>query len=67
MSGSEGVKVAQLLIDANLAALQDTPTTAASNSKATPDQLQSGAPPSDQPELPLSAEEPLAVTEKLKD
>ena len=52
------------LIDANLAsALQDTPTTAASNSEATPDQLQSGASPPDQPELPLSAEEPLAVTE----
>ena len=66
LSGGEGVNVAQSLIDANLAsALQDTPTTAASNSEVTPDQLQSGAPPSDQPELPLSAEEPLAVTEKI--
>ena len=66
LSGGEGVNVAQSLIDANLAsALQDTPTTAASNSEATPDQLQSGAPPPDQPELPLSAEEPLAVPEKI--
>ena len=66
LSGGEGVNVAQSLIDANLAsALQDTPTTAASNSEATPDQLQSGAPQTDQPELPLSAEEPLAVTEKI--
>ena len=48
LSGGEGVNVAQSLIDANLAsALQDTPTTAASNSEATPDQLQSGAPPLD--------------------
>ena len=66
LSGGEGVNIAQSLIDANLAsALQDTPTTAASNSEATPDQLQSGASPPDQPELPLSAEEPLAVTEKI--
>ena len=66
LSGGEGVNVAQSLIDANLAsALQDTPTTAASNSEATPDQLQSGALQPDQPELPLSTEEPLAVTEKI--
>ena len=66
LSGGEGVNIAQSLIDANLAsALQDTPTTAASNSEATPEQLQSGAPPSDQLELPLSTEEPLAVTENI--
>ena len=65
LSGGEGVNVTQSLIDANLAsAVQDTPTTAASNSEATPDQLQSGVPPPDQPELPPSAEEPLAVTDK---
>ena len=70
LGSDEGVNVAQSLIDGNLAtALQDTPTTAASSSKVTPEQsepMSSGAPPPHQSELPLSVEEPLAVGEEDK-
>ena len=62
--GGEGVNVAESLIDAHLAtALQDTPTTAASNdNEITPDQselVSSGAPQSSE-QLELT-EDPLAV------